>query len=136
MKKQLIARLAALALLLGAGRDAWGLEPFDNIARPQGTYLMLYPQYTRATRMMDKDGNALPTNPDATLYQSLFKLCYSPFSIGYVYFFSKYSSTGSMVSLILISFKNIIVWWIARIRKIKKLTKGTPNVSLTRFYNC
>ena len=63
-------------MFFGMGLDAWGLDPFDNLSRPQGNYLMLYPQYTRATRMMDKDGNALPTSPDATLYQNLFKFCY------------------------------------------------------------
>jgi hypothetical protein len=65
-----------MALFFGIVLDAWALDPFDNIARAQGAYLMLYPQYARATRMMDKDGNTLPTKPDATLYQNLFKLLY------------------------------------------------------------
>jgi len=76
MRNAIIAGFLTSLLYFCTVRESLGIEPFDNIARPEGSYLFLYPSYSRADRLKDRNGNVLPTNPDATTYQILFKYNY------------------------------------------------------------
>ena len=59
--------------IVGTGRAA---EPYDNVAMPQGSYFSTYPLFSHANRLMDKNGEALTTDPDLTRYQNTFKYTY------------------------------------------------------------
>jgi hypothetical protein len=76
MRNVIIAGFLASLLYFCTVRESLGIEPFDNIAAPEGSYLLLYPSFSRADRLKDRNGNVLPPNPDATTYQNLFKYTY------------------------------------------------------------
>jgi hypothetical protein len=76
MRNTIIAGfLATLWFCFSAGVSR-GMEPYDDVAMPQGSYFSMYPLYYHADRLMDKNGNAVAANPEAALYQNTFKYNY------------------------------------------------------------
>jgi len=76
MRKNIGVGFLAVVLICCLVRESRGMEPYDNIAMPQGSYFSDYPLYYHADRLMDKNGDAVATNPEAVLYQNMFKYTY------------------------------------------------------------
>jgi hypothetical protein len=76
MRNTIIAVLLATFWFCSFAEESRGMEPYDNIAMPQGSYFSDYPLYYHADRLMDKNGNAVAANPEAVLYQNMFKYTY------------------------------------------------------------
>lgn len=77
MRKKKANSCFLVLLICSAARICSALEPTDNVPSPQGSYFTIYPLFSRATRLMDKNGDATPVDPDVTLYQNTFKYSYS-----------------------------------------------------------
>lgn len=72
MRNVTIAGIIGL-LPLGVALESSAQEPFDNVAPPPGSYVGLYPIFSRADRLMDANGNSLPVDPELRLDQVLLK---------------------------------------------------------------
>lgn len=76
MRKAIIAKFCLFLSLCFTGEIGHAMEPYDNIAMPQGSYFSTYPWYSRADRLMDKNGDSVAPDPDFALYQNTFKYTY------------------------------------------------------------
>jgi hypothetical protein len=76
MRKAIVAKFCLVLSICLTAAIGQAMEPYDNIAMPQGSYFSTYPLYYHADHLMDKNGNAVATNPEATLYQNTFKYTY------------------------------------------------------------
>lgn len=59
------------------GGPATAVEPYDNIAGPDGTYLLLYPAYYAADDFMDSKGDTAITDFRLRSYSNVFRLSYA-----------------------------------------------------------
>lgn len=71
-----VAVIVLVYLLCGGGEKCWGVQPYENVPGPQGAYLEMYPIYYSASRLNDKNGNALTTNLGFTLYENVAEVLY------------------------------------------------------------
>ena len=69
MSKKLIFMLS----LLMAGQTH-GVEPYDNIAGPDGSYLLLYPAYYTADKFADSTGDVVTDDLQLRSYSNVFRL--------------------------------------------------------------
>lgn len=76
MRKKKATPSLLVLLLCATTETGHALEPYDNVAMPPGSYFSTYPLFSRSTRLMDKNGDAVATDPDLELYQNTFKYTY------------------------------------------------------------
>lgn len=69
------AWLAVLCLCFTFSGRAYGLDPYDNVALPQGWFLSLYPSYYQASTYTDNNGNK-QMDPGIRAYQTGVRFTY------------------------------------------------------------
>lgn len=67
--------LTALCLFLIFSGRAYGIDPYDSVALPQGWFLSLYPSYYKASSYTDNNGNK-QLDPGIRAYQAAVRFIY------------------------------------------------------------
>lgn len=76
MKKLYYSLLLLCCFSLMSAEKTFAVDPYDNVALPQGWWLSVYPAYYEAEKLTDKNGNTTNGNLASKIYQGSLRATY------------------------------------------------------------